>query len=641
MSKPEKLMLGDLLVQEQFITQAQLDKALTVQKQLNIYLPVGEVCINLNFISKHELKSILRQYQKRIFLGELLVNMGLINSEQNKTALKIQRFEKKKLGIILIENNYITEFDLVEALSVQLGFPKITPNVALIDKRLVKSLNKTFLMTNIAIPAFKQDDIVTVIMADPLDEGTILSFEKVFKAKVEPAISHSADIIKAINLLFQEVDIHAHSDIAAHNKELVIGATEVSVSTGDDIIGIVNYIITNGILEEASDIHIEPQERRIRIRYRVDGMLKHVTDLPVSISRSLASRIKILCGLDISERRRHQDGRIEARVMNKEVDLRISTYASMWGENIVIRILHRQSKLVDLKMLGFSPFHLSRYVKILDQPTGICMVTGPTGSGKTTTLYASLLYLNNNTRSIITVEDPIEYTIEGITQGRFDPKLNLTYSDFLKSIMRQDPDVIMVGEIRDRDAANAVIQASLTGHKLLTTFHTDDTTGALLRLMDMGVETFLISSTIISVVSQRLVRVLCKHCAQPSLPDKNILNAYASISNIVADRYNFKRPKGCHECGNTGYKGRVGIHELLIVNSSIRDAILERTASSRIRNIAREKGHLISMVEDGFIKAAQGITSLEEMFRVAMLDIEDARTMMSAEDLIALSESKG
>ncbi|MBF0473282.1 MAG: type II/IV secretion system protein, partial [Nitrospirae bacterium] len=541
---------------------------------------------------------------------------------------------------ILVENNFITETDLVEALSVQLGFPKITPNVALIDKKLVKALNKTFLMTNIAIPAFKQDDIVTVIMADPLDEGTILSFEKVFKAKIEPAISHSAEIIKAINSLFQEVDIRTDTEMLDHKKDLVIGATEVSSSSGDDIIGIVNYIITNGILEEASDIHIEPQERRIRVRYRVDGILKHVTDLPVSINRSLSSRIKVLCGLDISERRRHQDGRIEAKVMKKEVDLRISTYASMWGENIVIRVLHRQSKLVDLKMLGFSPFHMSRYMKILDQPTGICMITGPTGSGKTTTLYASLLHLNDTSRCIITVEDPVEYTIEGITQGKLDPKLNLTYSDFLKSIMRQDPDVIMVGEIRDRDAANAVIQASLTGHKLLTTFHTDDTTGALLRLMDMGVETFLISSTIVSVVSQRLVRVLCKHCTQPYTPDDRILSAYASTTDIVPDRYNFHRPVGCHECGNTGYKGRIGIHELLVVNAAIRDAILERMTSSRIRNIARKEAHLISMVEDGFIKATKGITSLEEIFRVVMLDVEDTKTMMGAEELIALSEKE-
>jgi Tfp pilus assembly pilus retraction ATPase PilT len=327
-------------------------------------------------------------------------------------------------------------------------------------------------------------------------------------------------------------------------------------------------------------------------------------------------------------------------VQDKEIDLRTSVYASVYGENVVIRILHRRSELVDLDTLGLSPVNRVRYQQILDQPAGIILATGPTGSGKTTTLYASLDYLNDGEKAIITVEDPVEYTIEGVVQGQLIPKIGLTYPDFLKSMMRQDPDVIMVGEIRDKEAAAAVIQAALTGHKVLSTFHTDDTTGALLRLMDMGIDTFLISSTIVSVIAQRLVRVLCPHCRKPDVPEEGLLASFG-VRDIDPDRYAFNRPVGCGKCGNTGFNGRTAIHELLCLNDPIRDAILARRTSSQIRQIARHEAKLISMREDGFFKATKGITSLEEVLRVVFYNESDQQSARKADDIVRYCKEVG
>ncbi|MDY6844615.1 MAG: GspE/PulE family protein, partial [Thermodesulfobacteriota bacterium] len=413
--------------------------------------------------------------------------------------------------------------------------------------------------------------------------------------------------------------------------------TNLSQEDDDTIIGILNYIITNAFIEKASDIHIEPKEKSFCIRYRIDGMLQHKTDLPIHIAPSFISRLKVLCGLNIAEKRRHQDGRIHARIMDKEVDLRVSFYAFLYGENVVIRILQRQSDLIDIDSLGFSPTNKAKFQQILDQPSGIILATGPTGSGKTTTIYASLKYLNNTQKKIITVEDPIEYTIEGVIQGQINHKLGLSYSDFLKSMMRQDPDIIMVGEIRDTTAAEAVIQAALTGHKVLSTFHTDDTTGALLRLMHMEIDTFLISSTVVSIISQRLVRILCPYCRKPHIPDKHLLASF-NMSSIDIHNVEFYEPAGCHYCGNRGFVGRTAIHELLVVNDSIRDAILSRKTSSQIRIIARDQANLISMREDGFYKATRGITSLEEILRVVFYNESDEFSPLSADKIITLCE---
>lgn len=641
MEKLEKLKVGELLVQEGLITHKQLEEVLERQNKKDTYQPVGEMCVNLNFISKADLNKLLKRYKKRIQLGDLLVNMGLVTQKQIEDAINDVKAGKKKLGKVLVEHDIITESSLVNALSLQLGIPKIVPDINLIDRNLQKKLNMEFMKKNEVIPAFKEENVLTVIMADPLDETTIVDLEKFFKCQIDPAIAMSNDILKVLSLQYNDLGLEKTGRISFKEKGLVIGDKDLSREAKDDVVRIVNFLISNAIIEEASDIHIEPRESLLNVRYRIDGILQHKTDLPMSISSKLTSRIKVLCGLDIAEKRRHQDGRIDARILNKEFNLRVSTYASMYGESIVIRILRRASKLINLDRLGFSPLNLTQFKKILDYPSGIVLATGPTGTGKTTTLYAALNYLNDGKKMIITVEDPIEYAIDGVIQGQLDTKIGHTYMDFLKSMMRQDPDIIMIGEIRDKTGAEAAVQTALTGHKVLSTFHTDDTTGALLRLMDMGIDTFLISSTVVSVVAQRLVRVLCEYCKKQFVPSEEDLSSFNGITNIDLSKLKFYEPQGCSECSDIGFKGRTSIHELLVVNDSVRDAILKRKPSSQIRTIARKSAHLISMVEDGFYKAALGITSLREVIRIGFFNESDSLYQRPADELLECCEEKG
>ncbi len=643
MSEATKLRIGELLVEEGAITDKQLDRALAVQKEKKPYKPLGEVCVELKFLTRTHLQRVLNRYNKRIPLGDLLINLGLITPPQLDECLAQQKERGGMLGEIMIKRGFIKETALVDALSIQMGILKVVPDFHLIDKSLLKGINEEFLIRNEIIPAFQEDGMLTIIMSNPLDRDLIQNLGRIFRVKkIRPAIATATDIRAAIRQHFQKVTFGdkagpAEETASEGKKDLVIGDKKISMETGDSTTGIVDYIITNAILEGASDIHIEPREESIRVRYRIDGILQHKTDLPVSLAPSLASRIKVLCKLDIAEKRKHQDGRIQAKVMDQEVDLRVSVYAAAFGENIVIRILYRKSDLIDIDRLGISPQNKSHLMKILDQPTGVVLVTGPTGSGKTTTLYAGINYLNDGKTSIITVEDPVEYVIDGVVQGQLNPKLGHTYVDFIKSMMRQDPDVIMVGEIRDPTAAEAVIQSALTGHKVLTTFHTEDTTGALLRLMDMGIDTFLISSTVISVLAQRLVRVLCDECKAAYVPDAYELGALGVRAEKI-ENYKFYKPVGCPRCNQTGFRGRTGVHELLLVNDTVRDAILARKTSGEIRRMARESASLVTMREDGFYKVLKGITSFEEVSRVVPIQEIDEAFRRSPEEIVKLSE---
>ncbi|RMF94018.1 MAG: GspE/PulE family protein [Candidatus Schekmanbacteria bacterium] len=615
----EKLKLGEILVKEKFLTEEDLEHLLLKQNELPEKPPLGELAIAEGFITRQELKNILKMYKKQMRMGELLTSSKIISEKQLEEALAKQKELGKKLGEVLIELGYITEDELMLALSQQFDIPRMKPDSNVIDFDLVRLFNRKFLEANAFIPVFSDKESTTIIMANPFDEKTISGIQARIKNKLVIGIASKNEILSAINLVYEnyhlkKLDGQKGKTYNAYGR-LVIG--NVDLGKGDDkTVSIVNYIILNAFKEGASDIHIEPQLNRLRVRYRIDGVLFHKTDLPISMALSIASRIKAVCGLDIAEKRRHQDGKITASIMGKEVDLRVSTYASTFGETVVIRILARHTSLIDLENLGFSPLNLFRYRTILDYPSGVILVTGPTGSGKSTTLYASLAYLNNKNLSIITVEDPVEYMIDGVVQGKLDPKLGMTYMDFIKSMMRQDPDVLMVGEIRDNEGAEATIQAALTGHKVLTSFHTDDTTGALLRLLDMGIDTFLVSSTVVSVVSQRLVRTICPNCkVEDKAISKGLLRSF-KISPQEARNFKFYKGEGCEKCNNTGYKGRSAIHELLLVNDAIRDAILKKKTSTEIRNIARHEADLLSIREDGVYKALCGLTTLEEINRV-------------------------
>jgi type IV pilus assembly protein PilB len=637
-----KPLIGDLLVQEGLISKDQLKDAIAYQKEKKIYVPLGEIFVEKRFLSRPELQSILKKHKKRLYLGELLVNLGHLTQDEVEKALQLQKIEKKKLGAVLIENGYLTEANLLNILSTQLGIPKILPTPGLIDPALLKGVNKAFLLKHECLPAFRDGDVITVIMSDPLSEETIRILEGVLKGKVAPAIAGAEEIQTGIKRVYDDLRMLDISATKTTDKEtaghLVIGESGALENVDRSIIELLNFIISSAIAERATDIHIEPMENMLRVRYRIDGLLKHKTDLPAFLGATLVSRIKAISRMEIDQLRKHQDGRLAVEAFNRRYDLRVATYASFHGESLSLRILPNQSNLMDLEMIGFSPSNLRIFKQILNFPSGIAMITGPAGTGKSTTVYAALRYLNSADRKILTVEDPIEYKIDGIIQGQINEKAGMNYKNFLRSLLRQDPDVIMVGEIRDKPSAEAVIEMALSGHKVITTFHTEDAVGALLRIFGIGVESFLISSTIMSVVAQRLLRVLCPICKTRQNPPDELLVAFESITPIEIAAHEFHAPTGCPKCDNTGYKGRTSISEILVINDPIRDAIINKSPYPVIRTVARESTGFVSLKEDGFYKATTGVTSLEEVLRVVPYNETDAQLARSSTEIVQLCE---
>lgn len=639
--KGEKLKLGELLVKEGVLSEQHKNEALAIQKSLPVYKTLGEICLEEKFVSRRDLNRILAKYHKRIPLGMLLMNLGMINHQQLKDALAEQGKNGMKLGEIFIKKGFINEKVLVDTLATQMGILKIFPDFHIIDRMLLKGWSEDFLKKNLILPAFKEKGEVTVIMSDPFNQELIQDVGRMFQCKIRPAIATSMDIKRALQQHFQKVSLDVMPRMAFKsvddNKDLVVGDKGLSIGNQDGVVGVLDFIISNAIAEGASDVHIEPKESSLQVRYRIDGILHHKTDLPISMSAALSSRIKILCKLDISEKRKHQDGRLRAQVMEQDVDMRVSVYAAAFGENIVIRILYRQSNFIDVDQLGITPENKRKFLELMALPSGIILVTGPTGSGKTTTLYSAINQINDGSKSIITVEDPVEYVMEGVVQGQLNHKLGHTYVDFLKSMMRQDPDVIMVGEIRDSLSAGAVIQASLTGHKVLTTLHTEDSTGGLLRLVDMGIDAFLISSTVMAVMAQRLVRVLCPRCKEAYTPDAVQLSILGVDVNIPK-KVKFYKAVGCSSCDHMGYRGRTGIHELLCMNDKVRDILLSQGTGSDIRRVARSGAGLMTMREDGFYKLMKGVTTFDEISRVLPWQDTEDDLLRSAEEITAMVE---
>ncbi|HET6370241.1 MAG TPA: ATPase, T2SS/T4P/T4SS family, partial [Nitrospiria bacterium] len=447
MAGNRKLTLGEVLVEEGILTSEDLGYLLALQKEEA--KPLGEICIEQGYLSRYALKLILKKYHRRMMIGELLVVMGIIKVEHLREALDFQKKDKKRIGQVLIERKLITEEDLAAVLSEQLGIPRIIPDPALVDQSLLSQVNHRFIVSNEVLPTHTSQNGVTVIMADPLAEETLKGLEAVYQRRILPAVATRSEIVHCLGLLVNQQSVEK---LATKNefelktqKDLTIATEDYAAIESDRVVSMVNYIISQGVLEGASDIHLEPQEDKLRVRYRVDGVLRVKTDLPKDTCPAIASRIKALGKMNIAEKRRHQDGRLEAKVHGKEIDLRISSYPCIYGETLVIRILNRHSYLMALEQLGFSPVNLANFTGLLDCPSGMILVTGPTGSGKTTTLYASLQVLVERGLSIITVEDPVEYSLGGVVQSSFESKLGLVYADYIKAMMRQDPDVIMVG----------------------------------------------------------------------------------------------------------------------------------------------------------------------------------------------------
>lgn len=588
------------LVEAGYINREQARYAHRIQSKLATPKTVLEVLKDLKHITEEQIREAINAHRVQMRLGSLLVELGRITEADLQAAFSIKEEadNKKKLGEILVEHNFIDERKLIEVLSMQLGFPYIDPQFTKIDSQLWSKVPPKWYDDHRLIPVRREKDQVLVAFADPLDKHELDAAKNFFGKNILPAIALKTSIHEALKQMERSSRRVSKADIAQ-----------------DTIIGIVNNIIITAVNEDVSDIHIEPMKDRLRIRYRQDGVLVPYKDYEREIIPALSSRIKIMCEADIAEKRRHQGGRILFDIADTQVDLRVSFYVTINGEKIVMRLLKKHATLLNIEEVGMAPRLYERFRdKALERPSGIVMVTGPTGSGKTTTVYSCINYLNNPTTSIITAEDPVEYIIDGIAQCSINDKLDLTFEETLRHIVRQDPDVVVIGEIRDRFSAEIAVQASLTGHQVLTTFHTEDSIGCLVRLLNMGIEPFLVASTVVSVVAQRLARRPCQKCVAPQTPPLASLRRLGYNAKDVAGG-NFVKGKGCQECRFTGYKGRTAILELLIMDEAMRNAILERQSTHQLRQASIEKSGLLTLLEDGIVKAANGTTTLDEVLR--------------------------
>ncbi|WHZ01904.1 ATPase, T2SS/T4P/T4SS family [Neobacillus sp. YX16] len=546
-------------------------------------------------------------------LGDLLLEEGLITQEQLKSTLE-EKAPNQKIGEALLQRGYITDQQLAEVLESQLGIPHISLFQYPFDTNLFSLISKETARRNLIMPLKKEGNKLFIAMVDPMDFIVIDDLRLSTGFQIETAIATKDDILRAINKYY-----NADEGLEELFDDLPINerGQENNVTNQDSpIVKLVNQLLTNAVIQRASDIHIDPQETKVVIRYRVDGVLRVERVLPRHMQSVLTARIKIMANLDITEHRVPQDGRIKMNLDFHPVDLRISTLPTVYGEKIVMRILDMGATLNDISKIGFNSLNFKRFSEMIEQPTGIVLITGPTGSGKSSTLYAALNKLNSEQVNIITIEDPVEYQLEGINQIQVNPNVGMTFAAGLRSILRQDPNIIMVGEIRDKETAETAIRASLTGHLVLSTLHTNDSLGTVTRLIDMGVEPFLLASSLSGIVAQRLVRKVCRDCGEVQEASKREIEIFAK-RGMKIDK--ITRGKGCSSCNMTGYKGRIALHEVLVLNDDMRRIIMNEDSFQKLKENAI-KSKTIFLIDDGLLKVKQGLTTTEEVLRVAMLE---------------------
>jgi general secretion pathway protein E len=554
-------------------------------------------------------------------LGEILIERGKLDAATLERALRLQQESDEKLGALLVTLGVVAQRDVADALAAQLALPLVDvasyPEFPILEERV----STRFLRETRVLPLREDDAEVALAMADPTDQYTIGAFQMVTGRAVKPMVAIPSELEAAFERLYgtgKSAQSQVIGDVETRVDDLAFDADVQQLkdlASEAPVIRLVSLVITNALDMRASDIHVEPFENRLAVRYRVDGVLHDVESPPKRLAAAVISRIKIMANLDIAERRLPQDGRIRLRVQGKEIDLRVSTVPTMHGESVVMRILDKGGVALDFEKLGFLPDTLKAFIDVLMEPHGILLVTGPTGSGKTTTLYTALDRLNQPDVKILTVEDPVEYQMVGINQIQVKPQIDLTFANALRSIVRQDPDVIMIGEIRDLETAQIAVQSALTGHLVLSTVHTNDAASTVNRLLDMGVEDYLLTSTVIGILAQRLVRKLCPHCKEPyqALPemvDQLGLAKFAGTHDVT-----LHRAKGCPQCGNTGYTGRFCILEMLPMTDPLRSLVMKHATSSDLKAEAQREG-MVSMYEDGMRKALAGQTTFEEVLRV-------------------------
>jgi general secretion pathway protein E len=547
-------------------------------------------------------------------LGELLLAKNLISEQDLNRALDFQQRFGGKLGAVLIRMGALSEDALLEVLSAQLNLPVLkSADIPFEATPFMLIAERTGIAPDWwqdqAVLAWEHGDSINAIAREPFDDTVQEVFAQVFSTyRVHWHLARNQDLDRALDS-FAKADTLKnpfYGDDVSHLRELAEGAP---------VVEFVNNMLSQAIDQNASDVHIEPEEQIFQVRYRVDGVLREHLNLPKERFPAVASRIKLISGLDIAERRLPQDGRLNTRVSGQALDIRVSTLPGVHGESIVMRLLPKERETARLAQLGFAPDHLHQFQQWIREPHGIILVTGPTGSGKSTTLYAALDAVNDRTQKIITVEDPVEYQLKGITQVQAHSDIGYTFAHALRSILRQDPDIIMIGEIRDLETAEIAVQASLTGHLVLSTLHTNDALSAFTRLIDMGVEPFLVATAVRAVQAQRLVRCLCRHCATPTEVPPNIAADTHLPPAYAAYPPQWHTAQGCPQCGNSGYRGRSGIYEMVYLTAEMQHNILQRGSIADLRRMAAQQGFR-TLRQDGWIKAYQGITSVEEVMRV-------------------------
>ncbi|MGN0466948.1 MAG: GspE/PulE family protein [Lachnospiraceae bacterium] len=559
-------------------------------------------------------------------LGELLIAAGTITEEQLRRGLELQKGSKDRLGTVLISNGIITENQLIEALQMQLGIEFIDLTKVNIPTELARVVPKNIARQYQVVPVKSVKDELYLAMSDPMNFYAIEDVRKAVRKKIIPMVATVSAVEHAIQILYgnegaaKAIEDMKREAAATGDAQAVIDTSFVSNRLGEDAVDsaptirLVNSIIERAITERASDIHLEPQEKQFRVRMRIDGMMREILTIPKNLQNSVISRLKIMSGLDISERRIPQDGRFNVRIKDKDIDLRVSTLPTIYGEKIVARLLDKSGGRISKEAIGLTGLDLIKYEKLIHCHSGVILIVGPTGSGKSTTMYTMIDELNTSDVNLVTLEDPVEYNIDGINQVQINEKTGMTFASGLRSILRQDPDVIAVGEIRDGETADIAMRAAITGHVVLSTIHTNDAVGTIERLQDIGVEPYLISTALKGVISQRLVRRICPECRRAYTPT---LDEMDDMGLEPRDGIRFYRGKGCPNCFNTGYRGRVAVFEILSINRNIRALIADGQKRVVIeKELQSEQSNFVSLRQNAVRLVLEGITTSQEIMRV-------------------------
>lgn len=565
---------------------------------------------------------------------ELLLRRGVISLDQLSEAERMARDTERKVADCLVQLQYATGEEVMQAMAEHNKLDYIDLTEVSIPEHIIELVPESVARENGILPMSEDDDSLVVIMSDPLDIETIEKLRFILNRRVDVALAPEGNIQEAINKYYGQQEGESADSMLQEFTDTAIDFTETEGETSEageavdensaPVVRLVHLMISEAVQLRASDIHVEPFEERVRIRYRIDGVLVERDSPPRRLLSAMLSRIKILSKLDIAERRRPQDGRIKVTVGEKELDLRVSVIPTNHGQSVVMRLLDKDNIKVGVRQLGFSETTFNQFTQLIKRPNGILLVTGPTGSGKTTTLYASLNFLNRPDRKIITAEDPVEYYLAGINQTEVRHSIGLDFARIIRAMLRQAPNIILVGEMRDNETASMGIQASLTGHLVFSTLHTNDAPSAVTRMTDMGVPGYLVASSVIGILAQRLVRVICQRCKQKYMPSQAVLDD-AGISAEMAKNAEFARGKGCNYCQKKGYRGRIGIYELMIVTSKIREMIFAGVSTAEIRKLAIAEG-MDTLYVDGIRKTMQGVTTFDEVYRVAKKTEQDVVT---------------